>query len=187
MPNSEYRKVLLDWKSVAKHLFIYEYYVLHRVDDEKMPWPLVHAIREDIPYYHRIGAEGFYTQVGDESFQRYGMNYYVAAKLAWNSKLDVDALMEDFCQSAFGPGSTAMLAYFRRMEKALVDDNRCLSTPLKGPNYWGPRIFTDQVMRDAEECLRQASNATSNTDRKRVDFFRQGFEDFRQAISKNKQ
>ncbi|MEN6366171.1 MAG: DUF4838 domain-containing protein [Thermoguttaceae bacterium] len=183
MPNAEFLKVLDDWRKVTDHLFIYEYYMLSRPRHDHVPWPLVHSIRMDMPYYHRIGAEGFYTQWDASTFQRYGMNYYVAAKLAWNTNLDVDQLMTDYCQKAFGPAWQPMLAYFRYMEQAMIDDGRCLSTALQLPYRWAPAVYTDQVMQKAGDLLQHALQAKlTKSERQRVEFFKQGFEESREAI-----
>jgi hypothetical protein len=89
MTNAEFRRMIDDWKRVSEHMFIYEYYTLGGPARAKLPWPMAHNIRRDMPYYHRVGAERFYTQLDDKSFDRYGMNCYLAAKLAWNTHLDV--------------------------------------------------------------------------------------------------
>ena len=184
MPNAEFRKMLADWKKVTDHLFIYEYYTLGGPTRAELPWPLAHALRRDMPYYHKIGAEGFYTQLGDATFHRYGMNYYLAAKLAWNARLDVDALMADYCRHAFGGGADAMLGYFRRMEQAMVDSDRCLSYGLESPKRWGPEVFTDQVMKEAGALLDRALGAAPpGPCRRRVEFFQKGFEESRRALA----
>ena len=46
-----------------------------------------------------MGAKGFYTQIGP--WPRAPLNYYIAAKLAWNADLDVDWLITDFCDKFF--------------------------------------------------------------------------------------
>ena len=57
----------------------------------ELPFPTVHSIRRDIPYYHREGFEYFYTQYNLEDVGTYGLLYYLAAKLLW----DVEAEAED--------------------------------------------------------------------------------------------
>lgn len=184
MANAEFRQMLADWRKVTDHLFIYEYYTLGGPARAGLPWPLAHALREDMPYYHQIGAEGFYTQLDENTFYRYGMNYYLAAKLAWNTRLDADALMADYCRCAFGPAAEAMLGYFRRLEQAMVDADRCLSYGLESPARWGPKVFTGQVMEEAGKLLEAArAAAPEGPCRQRVEFFHRGFEDARRALA----
>jgi len=187
MPNRTFRKMIHDWKKVTDHLFIYEYYTLGGPTRAKLPWPLVHCIRKDMPYYHKIGAEGFYTQLGDKTFYRYGMNYYIAAKLAWDTSLDVDELMADYCTHAFGPAAEPMLAYFNRMEQAMVDADICISYGLGNAHRFGPKVFTDAVLKESAGHLKRALAAAPKGDhRRRVEFFKKGFDEAAEAIKEMK-
>jgi hypothetical protein len=187
LTNAEFRQMLTDWKKVTDHLFIYEYYTLSGPTRAGLPWPLLHALREDIPYYHKIGAEGFYTQLTESMFYRYGLNYYLTAKLAWNSRLDVDALLVDYCRHAFGPAAAPMLAHFKRLEQAMVDSDRCLSYGLESPQRWGPKVFTAEVMSEAGRLLDQAVAAVPDgLEKQRVAFFKKGFDEAREALAKMK-
>jgi hypothetical protein len=184
MPNAIFRTMVDDWRRVTQHLFIYEYYTLGGPARAKLPWPLAHAIRVDMPYYRQIGAEGFYTQLDETSFHRYGMNYYLAAKLAWDTRLDVDALMTDYCRHAFGPAAPSMLAYFRRLEQAMLDADLCLSYGQESPQRWGPKIFTAAVMSEAGALLDAALGAApAGPYRERVAFFKRGFDEARQSLA----
>lgn len=185
IPNSEFRKIVDDWRRVTDHLFIYEYYTLGGPSKAGLPWPLVHTLRQDMPYYRKIGAEGFYTQLTETMFDRYGMNYYLAAKLAWDTTLDVDRLMADYCRHAFGPAEGPMLAWFQRLERAMVDSDRCISYGLESPKQFGPKIFTPEVMTEAGALLdRAAAAAPEGPFRQRVAFFQKGFDEARQALAK---
>jgi len=185
MPNRVFRGMIQDWKKVTDHLFIYEYYTLGGPTRAGFPWPLVHTMRKDMPYYHKVGAEGFYTQLSDSMFYRCGMNYYVAAKLAWDTSLDVDALMADYCEHAFGPAAEPMLAWFRRMDQAMVDADVCLSYGLGNTHRFGPKVFTDEVMAEAGALLDRAMAAASQgLCHRRVLFFKRGFDEAREALAK---
>lgn len=185
LPNQVFDQMVRDWRKVNDHLFIYEYYTLGGPARASLFWPLTHTIRVDMPYYHQMGAESFYTQLDESTFHRYGMNYYLAAKLAWDVILDADALVADYCQNAFGAASGPMLAYFQRLEKAMVDADLCLSYGQKGPQWWGPKIFTDAVMQEAKASLDRALAAAPDAPcRRRVEFFQKGFNEARDSLAK---
>ena len=187
LPNEVFDQMIRDWRKVNDHLFIYEYYTLGGPARASLPWPLAHTIRADMPYYHKMGAESFYTQLDEATFHRYGMNYYLAAKLAWDVRLDADAIMADYCQNAFGPASGPMLAYFQRMERAMVEADLCLSYGLKNPQWWGPKVFTGPVMQEAATLLDRALAAVpSGACRRRVEFFKKGFDESRESLGKMK-
>ena len=185
MPNTVFRRMVRDWRKVTDHLFIYEYYTLGRPTKAGLPWPLAHTIRKDMPWYHKMGVEGFYTQLSPDLFHRYGLNYYLTAKLAWDTSLDVDALMADYCLRAFGPAAEPMLAYFLRMEQAMSDADVCLSYGQEPPATWGPKVFCASVMKEAASLLRRgASVAPGGVFRRRIEFFREGFREFHRSLAK---
>jgi hypothetical protein len=113
------------------------------------------------------------------------VNYYVAAKLAWNTRLDVDALLADYADHAFGPAAEPMRAYFGRLEQAITDADCCLSYGLESPQRWGPRVFSREVMDQAAEFLAQAKAAAPQGPyRERVAFFQKGFDEAREGLAK---
>jgi len=44
-------------------------------------------------------------------------NLYVEGKLLWDSKLDVDVLLSDYCDKFYGPASGEMATFYRRAEE----------------------------------------------------------------------
>ena len=146
---------LIKWAKEAKHLLIYEYY--HKAAWAELPWVQSHVIREDIPYYLSIGAEGFYTQCNMKNFHTIGLNYYVAAKLIWNSELDVDALLDDYYEKFYGKAAEPMKKYFERWEKAFVDyDDHLSPFGYKHVSIAAREIYTADVLADCERYLKEA-------------------------------
>jgi len=146
LPNQDFRDLANTWSTLTDNLFIYEYYALGGWSRTEMLWPMVHTMRRDIPWYHRLGAKGFYTQVGP--WPRAPLNYYIAAKLAWNAQLDVDWLIADFCEKFFEAAAEPMQAYLLEIEEAMVRNNHCISYGLPGgrAKVLGPKVF-DQATR----------------------------------------
>ena len=162
-PNEEFCRILDQWLKLSPHLFIYEYYAVGGMQRAGLPWPLIHTIRSDIPYYRDHGVEGFYTQFSPESWHRLGLNFYVAAKLCWNADLNVDALLDDYFDKFYGPAATPMKEYFMTMEKAMQDWNGCSSygLPDSAGEKVGPKIFTPEVMKKMLSCLVEAERLSS--------------------------
>src|ERR1041385_8620758 len=50
-----------------------------------------------------------------------GLNYYVVARLHWNPEQDVDAIVDDYCRSGFGPAAKAVRRYFDRLEALMSE------------------------------------------------------------------
>lgn len=158
-PNQEFRRVLEQWTGLTDHLYIYEYYALGGFERAKLPWPMIHTMRHDIPFYRDMGVRGFYTQLSANSWYRLGLNFYVAAKLAWNPDLDVDALLDDYFEKFYGPAAEPMRAYFMTLEKAYTDYNGCISYGLKRAEAIASDIFTPAVMQELEQHVNAARQA----------------------------
>lgn len=163
-PNQEFEKILDQWLALSPHLFIYEYYTLGGVARANLPWPLLHTIAHDIPYYRDKGIEGFYTQLSADLFHRYGLNYYLAAKLCWNPDLDAQAVLADYFEKCYGVAAAPMRRFFDRLEQAMMDWNGCSSYGLKGTTNasLAPKVYTPQVMADLQAALREAEELAGN-------------------------
>jgi len=119
-PNRErFYPAIQDWARRAPTLGIYEYYykasVCHAL------FPIVHTIRSDIPTYHRLGARYFYTQGTWRNAAGHGLNYYVTAKLLWDLKTDVDALLADFYEKFYGRAREPMREYHELLERWMAE------------------------------------------------------------------
>lgn len=72
-------------------------------------------IRKQIPRYAAAGATSLDFESGN-NFGPHGRGYYVANRLAWDPNADVDALLADFYDKAFGPAGGVMKRYYERLD-----------------------------------------------------------------------
>jgi len=183
LPNQEFRQILRRWRAVTDNLFLYEYYALGGWSRAKMLWPMVHTMRHDIPWYRDMGVKGFYTQVGP--WTRAPLNYYVAAKLAWNADLDVDWLIDDFCRKLFAESAEPMRGYLAGIEQAMVRSDRCISYGLRGgrATTLGPKIF-DKPTRDRLRTFLDDARRRAKSDvvRRRIAAARKGFDECEASV-----
>jgi hypothetical protein len=189
-PNQEFEKILDQWIKLSPHLFIYEYYAIGGIGRANLPWPLIHTMRSDIPFYRKKGVEGFYTQTSND-WPKLGLNFYVAAKLSWNADLNVDVLLNDYFEKFYGPASAPVKDFFMAMEKSMQEWNGCASYGLQGVEglkVIGPKIFTPAVMdkmaKDVSDAERKSSGNGSAS--KRVAMVRKVFGDTEEALKKIK-
>ncbi len=162
------------WARLTKHLFIYEYYQKYAWGG--FPYCQIHVIREDIPYYHNLGVEGFYTQEARGGWPACGLNHYIAAKLAWNVELDVDRLLEDFYEKFYAESAQPMRRYYEHLERAFVEAEVCLSpfglesATIAALDFFGPEVITalDNAVSEAEQI------AKSDIVRRRIQLVRVG-------------
>lgn len=164
--NPIYRRYIEGWAKRGENLAIYEYY--WKVAWLDMPWPILHAMRKDIPWYREQGVKYLYTQYGANDAGGFGLVYYVAARLAWDVDADVDALVKRFCEKAYGKGAPAMLAYYDLWEREMAASNEPIG--LGPPVNAVLRVFTPANLDKADALLKQAREAAdSPAARQRVD------------------
>ena len=119
--NALYRHAIDGWKRVFPSFAIYEYY--WKLAANELPYPILHSIRKDIPYFHSNGCFGMYTQYSPRNVGTLGLNYYVAAKLLWNVNADVDKILDGFFHNFYGKSWQPMKRYHETLEKAVIDSN----------------------------------------------------------------
>jgi hypothetical protein len=101
-------------------LGVYEYYTLAAWGQSQVLRPMVHVMRNDIPWFRDRGIKGFYTQYMQQPWYQCPLNHYIAAKLAWNADLDVDWLIDDYCQKFFERAAGPMRDYLLEIEKIKI-------------------------------------------------------------------
>ncbi len=171
----QHREIAGGWAKAARRKGIYEY-------DINGSWPGLHRlvmphISDSIKHLHSLGYDLYQTQSGDE-FAVNGMNYYVAGKLLWNTKLDEKQILEDFYQKAFDLSGPAIRRFHQLLQSAWntatekgtdVSCNSLETTRLLD-------LFTPDLLQQCDQALQEADRlATDPVIRKRVEFYRQGF------------
>lgn len=179
-PNQEFEKILDQWIDLSPHVFIYEYYSVGGMSRGNLPWPMIHTMRTDIPYYRDKGAEGFYTQQSDDLFYRLGLNFFVAAKLCWNADLDTEVLLNDYFDKFYGAAAVPMKDFFMSMEESMMEWNGCSSYGLQGVRpEMGIKIFTPELTNKMEQSLITAEelSAGNETAARRVAMSRRAYDE----------
>lgn len=135
------------------------------------PVVYVHKLAEDFQYLAHHSMIGTDLDSCTHHWATQGLNYYVAARLHWNPDLDVDALIDDYCQSGFGAAADSVKQYFMRIEK--LTNEMAAARPALHPTTPYTFEVIEQLQAILEEASRQA--ATPKT-RARVAFLRRGLD-----------
>lgn len=99
------------------------------------PFIIVHRLRDEIPVCHDLGVKGWRV----ETFPNYGPqlpSMYVAARLMWDHRADVDAILKDFADKFFGPAAEPMGQYITLMDAALRDGEHCTGSSWDMPHFY---------------------------------------------------
>ena len=106
------------WPKHCKNMGFYEYFSVWLWDFDMLPGGRganVDLISERIRRYASLGATSLDCESGN-NWGLHGRGYYIANKLMWNPQLDVDALLADFYEKAFGPAADAVRRYYERLD-----------------------------------------------------------------------
>ena len=168
--NQRYLGYLKGWLNLTRHVGVYEYYGHFFAFT---PWPIVHSIRRDIPLYRDLKIERFISET-QQNWANQGLNFYVAAKLVADPKVDVDALLAEYFTRFYGKAGGAMRRYSDLWETAFKKTGE--SPEHRG--YWWLSMFSLPLVAEADRILKEAEAlAKADTDvvRLRVAFARTGF------------
>ncbi len=141
-----------------------------------LPTVYVHRLAEDVRFCQEHGMSVTDFDCCYHNWATDGLNYYVLARLLWDPTLDVDAVVDDFCQAGFGPAAGALRRYFNRLEKMtteLADSNRYEGR--KDTPEVLAACYTDELLAELRATLDEATRlAAGDPDiTARIDFYRQ--------------
>ena len=125
----------LKWSRSAKRLFLRPNALTAGMG---LTTVYVHRLADDVRF---CAEHGMLVTDFDCCYQHWatnGLNYYVLAKLLWDPKADVDAIVKDYCRAGFGPAAEPIEAYFRKIE--------AMTTELARSNAYAGRKKTPQVL-----------------------------------------
>ncbi|RPJ86550.1 MAG: DUF4838 domain-containing protein, partial [Acidobacteria bacterium] len=165
--------MLEQWAALTPNLDIYEYYVWGGHHPARGLTPL---IAESIKRFHRLGIRLFRSQSRGD-FGMSGLNYYLASKLLWDPTLDADKIVNDYCDTAFGPAGAPMRRYFDRLDelwKVAVEKVGTEATP-QHPAYY-LASYSPAARAELKALLAQAlASARTDGQRGRVEFLTKAF------------
>ncbi|NOZ24400.1 MAG: DUF4838 domain-containing protein [Planctomycetes bacterium] len=113
--NVAFMKLLTGWTKIHKNMWYYAYTCKSMWQD--MPWPIARRLAKDIRTLHAQGFQGFYSQGSGMRWGQLGVNMVLMTKLLWDVDTDVEAVLDDYFRSSFGPAADAMKSYYNLLEK----------------------------------------------------------------------
>ena len=169
-PERAYIKEIVEgWKALGVGMAYRGY--LFNLADQGMPFSMVRQIRCEYPYYHKEGMVACRVEC-KPAWAYHGPSLYLAAKIMWNPKLDVDALLDDYFKKFYGPAAEPMKTHFRQLEEAYAGADYHT-----GNVFDIPYILTPAVMQKLDGTLKEAERAAAGNPliARRVNMVRIGY------------
>jgi hypothetical protein len=113
-----FEELLELWPQKCGNMGYYEYFSVWLWDFDQLPGGRgadVGYLRKQLARYAALGATSIDCESGD-NWGPHGRGYYVANRLMWDPKADVDAILTDFYEKAFGPAAPPMRRYYERFD-----------------------------------------------------------------------
>lgn len=120
---------------------------------------------------------GIYVDSVWEHWGTQGPQYYLMAHLAWDPRLDEQALMEDYYQRAYGPAAKHVQEYFDVFEQAREKHIKKYGGRAGLTKF--TELYTKTLLRKAKKSLDQAKASVKDSPaiyQYRVEFVTAGFE-----------
>jgi hypothetical protein len=106
-----------------------------------------------------------------------GLNYYVLARFLWDPSIDVDAVIDDYCRTGWGPAAEPVKQYFAVLEQLVdrVAADRTDAGRKEAPELLA-RYYTDEVLASCQALLDQARELGKENSgaKQRVEFLQTG-------------
>ena len=169
-PMNEPKAIYVNWQGKAKNFGMYHWlygagYIIPN------HWP--HALQDCLRWGHAHGFRAFKAEAYSVWAQD-APKIWVMANLLWNVDLDVDRLMKDYCEHAYGrEAAPAMLRYFARAEK--IYERRHTTNAYCFVTSWRPRetqyndVREDDMKGMADALAKAAGKVKGDDNKKRVD------------------
>ena len=154
--NEIYTNTIDGWLEYFNKFMVYEYYWKNAAIG--LPYPIIHSMRDDIPYYHQKNALGLSTQASINNVGTLHLEYYIAAKLLWDVNANVDELLEDYYAKFYGSASVPMKQYYEALEQAVIDHPEI---ELPAQYYEIPVLFSQGLLDDLNNYIVQAKDLVS--------------------------
>lgn len=161
---------LTAWRDKGVPLYVYEYYGHYRA---RVPRLFPDLIAEELRDVRALGVRGVHSE-SSADWALHGLNYWVAARMLWDTSGQVTDLLDQYARGLFGPAARPMGRYFDGLREAWRRgaNARSLASPAMLDVAMGP--FDEARVEGLEAELSEAGNLAAGKIRERVEFFAKG-------------
>ncbi len=115
--NAYYAALIGRWReSFHGDVGVYEYY--RRYSWHSLPTNLLRLMGAEIPYYHARGVRGLSSYAEPADWITYEASHRLFADLCWDTELDPEGWLHQYCARRFGAAADAIQRYLSLTEQA---------------------------------------------------------------------
>ncbi len=174
-------QMVRQWCKLSDKVWIYDYNYTMLVGKGTIT-PMVHRLRRNIPLLKEWGLIGFHDQ-DEADWSLTGIpTRLVRARLEWDVKAEVEAILDDFTSRWFGAAARPMREYYAALEQAFE----------KAPQHGHedvilPAIYSDGLMEKLDRSIRAAEAAAcSDPEAPRLRIERLMYDNLREYVAMEK-
>ena len=150
-----------EWAKKTKCFYIWDYYCWDLTNPHLtgLPIAFTHWLADDLRTLKGV-TRGFYIDgSSNPPFYQFrvpahnAFMFYMTGRLMWDSSLDVEALLDDYCTNFFGPAAAPMKRYWTRAEELWCN----MDVKKRGPaDNLNGTLYTPDVLRELSGYLEEA-------------------------------
>lgn len=178
-----YRDVVEQWGRVSReqgNILIYRGYNWNLAEN-MLPYTKVKIWGEELPWYRHNGIIGLNVE-GTKAWNVNGPSDYVFMRLAWDTSLNWQEVLHDYCRKSFGHAADPMERYLRN-----IIETQHASGQEAGSYHAFHLIYDDAWVKAGGRLIKKAlKSANTEADRTRVQHFSYGLEMLRLYLEYHK-
>lgn len=167
------RAMVEGWAKVEKKLGWREYN--YNLAESTVPLSKISVWKEDIPWLFEKGCIGLNIECLYMP-HLYDPHTWLVARLAWNARADVHALLEDFYEKFCGPAAPHVKSYWERIDRAYRETDAHAGSFFSLPHIW-TRALLAACTADMDAAAAAVKGQSPYAER--VAMFRKGLESVR--------
>lgn len=153
--NASFVKDLEKWKSIAPHLFIWDYIVDYA--QYMAPWPNFSVMADNIRLFSESHAIGVFEEAEYEApvSEFHSLRAYIVDRLLWDPTQNADTLARGFISAYYGKAAPEIWQYYRLTQSLVKPDTHMgifirSNDPIFTDDYIGrSRALLDEAMKKA--------------------------------------
>ncbi|MFA6294176.1 MAG: DUF4838 domain-containing protein, partial [Victivallales bacterium] len=124
--------------------------------DNMLPYTKLKIWGEDLPFYHRLGVTGIWTE-SIKAWSNSGPSDYLEAQMLWNVNQNWKDILRHYCQKSFAAAAPMMEKYYLDLAE------RQSNSGYEAGSYFAfPQIYNRTFVRKSEELFKDASAAVKD-------------------------